>query len=33
VVEGIGTPIRMAGLLAGLGLSQSRARWVKSRNL
>ena len=33
VVEGIGTPIRMAGLLAGLGLSQSRARWVKSRNV
>ena len=33
VVEGIGTPIRMAALLAGLGLSQSRARWVKSRNL
>jgi Asp/Glu/hydantoin racemase len=32
VVEGIGTPIRMAGLLAGLGLSQSRVRWVKSRN-
>ena len=33
VVEGIGTPIRMAALLAGLGLSQSRARWVKSRNV
>ena len=32
VVEGIGTPIRMAGMLAGLGLSQSRVRWVKSRN-
>jgi Asp/Glu/hydantoin racemase len=32
VVEGIGAPIRMAALLAGLGLSQSRARWVKSRN-
>jgi Asp/Glu/hydantoin racemase len=33
VVEGIGTPIRMAALLAGLGLTQSRARWVKSRNI
>ena len=33
VVEGIGTPIRMAALLAGLGLTQSRARWVKSRNV
>jgi Asp/Glu/hydantoin racemase len=33
VVEGFGTPIRMAALLAGLGLTQSRARWVKSRNL
>jgi allantoin racemase len=32
VVEGIGAPIRMAALLAGLGLSQSRARWVKSRS-
>ena len=32
VVEGIGTPIRMAGMLAGLGLSHSRVRWVKSRN-
>src|ERR1700751_1825305 len=32
VVEGTGPPIRMAGMLAGLGLSQSRARWVKSRN-
>jgi allantoin racemase len=32
VVEGIGTPIRMAGLLASLGLAQSRVRWVKSRN-
>ena len=26
-------PIRMAALLAGLGLTQSRARWVKSRNV
>lgn len=33
VVEGIGAPIRVAALLAGLGLSQSRARWVKSRNV
>lgn len=32
VVEGIGAPIRIAALLAGLGLSQSRARWVKSRS-
>jgi allantoin racemase len=32
VVEGIGTPIRLAGMLAGLGLSQSRVRWVKSRS-
>jgi Asp/Glu/hydantoin racemase len=32
VVEGFGTPIRMAAMLAGLGLRQSRARWVKSRN-
>jgi allantoin racemase len=31
VVEGFGTPIRMAALLAGLGLKQSRRRWVKSR--
>jgi len=30
VVEGIGAPIRMAALLAGLGLSQSRVRWPKS---
>ncbi len=33
VVEGIGAPIRMAALLAQLGLSQSRVRWVKSRNI
>ena len=32
VVEAIGAPIRMAGLLAGLGLKQSRARWPKSRH-
>lgn len=32
VVEGIGAPIRVAGMLAGLGLTQSRARWPKSRN-
>jgi hypothetical protein len=31
VVEGFGTPIRMAALLAGLGLKQNRWRWVKSR--
>ncbi len=30
VVEGIGAPIRLAALLAGLGLKQSRARWPKS---
>jgi allantoin racemase len=29
VVEGIGAPIRMAALLAGLGLKQSRVRWQK----
>ena len=29
VVEGIGAPIRMAALLASLGLSQSRLRWQK----
>src|SRR5918999_2269570 len=32
VVEAIGAPIRMAALLAGLGLKQSRIRWPKSRN-
>lgn len=31
VVEGIGAPIRMAGLLAGLGLKHSRKRWPKSK--
>jgi Asp/Glu/hydantoin racemase len=30
VVEAIGAPIRMAALLAGLGLKQSRVRWPKS---
>ncbi|UFN51538.1 aspartate/glutamate racemase family protein (plasmid) [Roseomonas sp. OT10] len=30
VVEGIGAPIRLAGLLAGLGLSHSRRRWRRS---
>ena len=32
VVEGIGAPIRLAGLLASLGLKQSRVRWPKSRS-
>jgi allantoin racemase len=30
VVEGIGAPIRMAALMAGLGLRHSRKRWSKS---
>ncbi len=30
VVEGIGAPIRMAALMAGLGLKHSRKRWPKS---
>lgn len=30
VVEGIGAPIRMAAMLAGLGLRHSRKRWTKS---
>lgn len=30
VVEGFGAPIRMAALLVGLGLKQSRVRWPKS---
>lgn len=30
VVEGIGAPLRMAALLAGLGLGHSRKRWPKS---
>ena len=29
VVEGIGAPIRMAAMLVGLGLTQSRVRWQK----
>jgi allantoin racemase len=33
VVEGFGAPIRMAALLASLGLKQSRVRWPKSRTL
>ena len=32
VVEAIGAPIRMAALLVGLGLSQSRIRWPQSGN-
>ena len=32
VVEAIGAPIRMAALLVGLGLKQSRMRWPKSRS-
>jgi allantoin racemase len=32
VVEGFGAPIRMAGLLAGLCLKQSRVRWPKSNS-
>jgi hypothetical protein len=28
-VEGIGAPIRMAAMLAALGLKQSRVRWQK----
>ena len=32
VVEGIGAPIRMAALLAELGLTHSRKRWPKSRS-
>ena len=30
VVEGIGAPIRMAAMMAGLGLKHSRRRWPKS---
>jgi Asp/Glu/hydantoin racemase len=30
VVEGIGAPIRIAAMLAGLGLRHSRKRWPKS---
>lgn len=32
VVEGIGAPIRLAGMLASLGLKHSRARWPKSQS-
>jgi allantoin racemase len=32
VVEGFGAPIRMAALLVGLGLKQSRVRWPKSKS-
>ncbi len=32
VVEGIGAPIRVAAMLASLGLRQSRVRWPKSKN-
>jgi allantoin racemase len=32
VVEGIGAPIRLAAMLAGLGLKPSRLRWPKSRS-
>jgi len=31
IVEGIGAPIRLEAMFADLGLSQSRARWPKSR--
>src|SRR3954449_7221821 len=31
VVEGIGAPIRMAALMASLGLKHSRIRWPKSK--
>lgn len=31
VVEGIGAPIRVAAMLAGLGYKQSRVRWPKSK--
>jgi len=30
VVEGIGAPIRVAAMLAGLGYKQSRVRWAKA---
>ncbi len=33
VVEGLGAPIRVAAMLAGLGLKQSRVRWPKSRSV
>jgi len=31
IVEGISAPIRMAALMAGLGLNHSRIRWPKSK--
>lgn len=31
IVEGIGAPIRVAAMLAGLGYRQSRVRWPKSQ--
>ena len=31
VVEGIGAPIRMAAMMAGLGLKHSRKRWPRSQ--
>lgn len=33
VVEGIGAPIRLAAMMAGLGLRHSRGRWPKSQAL
>ena len=32
VVEGIGAPIRLAAMMASLGLKQSRLRWPKSKS-
>ena len=29
VVEGIGAPIKVAAMLAALGITQSRVRWQK----
>jgi allantoin racemase len=33
VVEGIGAPIRLAAMFAGLGFRHSRIRWPKSRSI
>ncbi len=33
VVEGIGSPIRMAAMMAGLGVRPSRKRWPKSQTI
>jgi Asp/Glu/hydantoin racemase len=33
VVEGIGAPIRLAAMLAGLNLRHSRIRWPKSASI